>query len=79
MMPPAKKQKTKQTGLWGNKTKEQKDAEEKAAAWDAGKRRVHLWVNGQRFTYDDAVHGHDAACRALAHESFPLSTSSRRS
>ena len=36
MMPPAKKQKTKQIGLWGNKTKEQKDAEEKAAAWEAG-------------------------------------------
>jgi hypothetical protein len=64
--PPAKKQKTKQTGLWGNKTKEQKVAEENAAAWEAGCQRVHLWVNGVRFTYDDPVRGQEAACRALA-------------
>ena len=63
---PSKRQKMKQIGLWGYKTKEQKVDEEKAAAWEAGCRRVYLVVNGVTFTYDDAVHGHDAACRALA-------------
>ena len=68
-MPPAKKRKTKQAGLWGNKTKEQKVAEEKAAAWEAGCQRVHVWVNGVRFTYDDPL---SATAMADAQDSAPL-------